>query len=59
MLMAFVLLGFIILMTIFLTGIGSIVSGFLVKGAIVYLLIKGWNHAKDAEEARSNLALIR
>ena len=59
MLLASVLLGIIILMTLFLTGIGSIVSGFLVKGVIVYLVIKGWNHAKDAEEARSNLALIR
>jgi len=58
MLCASILMAIIIILTVFIAGVQSILSGFLMKGVIVYLLIRGWNHAKEASEARANLAAI-
>jgi hypothetical protein len=48
----------IIVLAFLVTGSGSLISGFLVKAIIIYLIIKGWRHASEADTARANLATI-
>lgn len=46
----------IIAYNIYVLGARTIVSGLIVKAVLVYFFIKGFNHAKDAEQAKRDLS---
>lgn len=46
----------IIAYNIYVLGARTIVSGIIVKAVLVYFFIKGFNHAKDAEQAKRDLS---
>lgn len=58
MVLATILFVLLMVLTIYISGAKSIVSGWFVKAVLIYFFIKGFNHAKDAEEAKKNLAII-
>lgn len=58
MVVASVLFALIIILSIYLLGAKAIVSGLLVKAVVIYFFIKGFNHAKEAEEAKKTLSII-
>ena len=58
MIIAAILFALIIILNIYLLGGKSIVSGLLVKAVVIYFFIKGFNHAKDAEQAKRTLSII-
>lgn len=58
MIIASVLFALIIILSIYLLGAKAIVSGLLVKAVVIYFFIKGFNHAKEAEEAKKTLSII-
>jgi len=53
------LFALIVAFSIYAMGGRAIISGLLVKAVIVYLFIKGFNHAKEAEKARKDLSMYR
>jgi hypothetical protein len=52
MIAAAILFALIIAYNIYAIGARSIVSGLIVKAVLVYFFIKGFNHAKEAEQAK-------
>jgi hypothetical protein len=47
----------VISLNIYAFGARSIISGLLVKAFIIYFILTGFNHAREAEKARKDLAL--
>ncbi|HYK55113.1 MAG TPA: hypothetical protein VEV15_01440, partial [Flavisolibacter sp.] len=48
----------IIAITIYAFGARSIVSGLLLKAVVIFFIISGFNHAREAERAKRNLKII-
>jgi len=48
----------IVLMNLYLMGARSILSGFLIKAVVIFFMISGFRHARDAESARNNLKIV-
>jgi hypothetical protein len=49
----------VMIIIIILSGGVGIFSGGLLKAVIIYFIIRGFHHARDAEEARKNLSVIQ
>jgi hypothetical protein len=48
----------IVALSIYAYGAGSSVSGLLIKAFVIFFMISGFNHAREAEAAKRNLKLI-
>ena len=48
----------IIAYNVYALGTRSIISGLLIKAVVIYFFVKGFSHAKDAEEAKRKLSSI-
>ncbi len=55
---AMILFAGIITINVIAYGGSSLFKGILIKAVVVYLLISGYNHAKDAAIAKENLAAL-
>ncbi len=52
------LFGLLLIYNIYLLGGRGIFNGWLIKAAVIFFIFKSFRHAKDAEEARKNLAIF-
>ncbi len=48
----------IIAINIYAFGARSIVSGLLIKAVVIFFVISGFNHAREAERAKRNLKIV-
>jgi 4-hydroxybenzoate polyprenyltransferase len=48
----------IIAINIYAFGAKSIVSGLLIKAVVIFFVISGFNHAREAERAKRNLKIV-
>ena len=59
MVMAILLFTTVLALSVYAYGAASLFKGFIMKAVVVYFMISGFNHAREAERARKNLLLFR